>query len=588
MPTIFVQPIELDIEIKKGETIKEALGRAGVHIETPCAGNGICGDCRIWAKEPDKIPPTPHENISPDEEAKGLRLACMAIPTADTLIELDANYLYNKDDSRYGKQKQNHLKILSSAITSSKTVLSPTVASMKYSSNPKALAIDIGTTTLVVSLVSLITGKILASASSINPQAVFGHDVLSRIEYASTSKGLLEMSDLIRNKLNELVEQACKESNSQVDEIVDVAIGANTTMLQIAAAIDPAPLGHLPFKIDISGGTNYPASQFGLHVNPSAQVYLPPVMHAFVGSDISAGLLASPEFFQDNNSVLYLDMGTNGEICLNVKGQRLTTSTAAGPAFEGMGISSGMRATDGALERVYVKDGQLILQVIGEILNQNDTESRFSEGSLTTKNGVNSKNSIKGVCGSGIVDLVAAILTTGHLDRSGKLKFIEEDSCLVEESKSHLLEDKLLKSNKNEQFKVVKKNSQPAFCYGKNLYLTQKDIRQIQLAKGAIRTGVDLILRKGGITCKDLDKIYIAGGFGNFLNPGNMEIIGLLPQYSADKVVFCGNACIDGTIMLLTNASTRTFLENALHNMEHLQLADSPEFMECFVENLNF
>lgn len=565
MVNIFVEPVQVTVETNNGETLHSALERSKIHIETPCGGNGICGGCIIWAIEPDKIPPTPHDNISTEKESSGIRLACVAVPNVDTSIRLDANYSY---DNTLDRESKNHrienpdqLRILLSSIQNNSNSISANsnfntsnipfnILNLPDANNPKGLAIDIGTTTIVISLVCLATGKVLAYSAGLNPQIVHGHDILSRIHYASTADGLAEMSSLVRERINDLAEKACKEAGSRTDEIVDITIGANTTMLQIAASIDPEPLGHIPFKVDIRGATTFLAEQFGLNVNSSAQVYIPPLLHAFVGSDISAGLLCCPEFFDDHKSVLYLDIGTNGEICLNIKGRRFTTSAAAGPAFEGMGISSGMRATHGAVERVEVQGGHLVFHLIGDDLTANQTDR---------------ENYIKGVCGSGIVDFIAALLTTNYLDQSGKLKFIE-----------------------GENSQVVKINSLPAFCYGKNIYLTQKDIRQIQLAKGAIRTGVDLLLARGGITSETLDKIYIAGGFGNFLNPVSMERIGLLPKHSSDKVVFCGNASIGGSIRLLTDKSSRTFLEGALHDMEHLQLGDSPEFMSCFIKNLRF
>ncbi|MBF0229668.1 MAG: DUF4445 domain-containing protein [Desulfamplus sp.] len=589
MVNVFVEPIELTIDVKNGETIHDGLERAGIHIETPCGGNGICGSCRILAIEPYKISPTPNENITSQESSKGLRLACIAYPESDTTIRLETTYLYDKENSQ--KQDKGE-KILSVGISEKSNcnfnldnksncnsnldnklnwsfnlddkfnpnLNSPTKVNLYGIDNQKALglAVDIGTTTLVIAIVSLINMKTLASASSLNPQVVHGHDVLSRINYSSTPNGLVKMSKLIRDKLNELIEEVCESIGSKKDEIVDVVIGANTTMLQIAASIDPTPLGHLPFKADIAGATIFPINQFGLNVNKYASVYLPPVLHAFVGSDISAGLLRCPEFFDDDKSVLYLDMGTNGEICLNVKGRRFATSTAAGPAFEGMGISSGMRATNGAVERVEVRDNKIIFHVIGS--NPTDITQ------------------IKGLCGSGVIDLIAALLTTKDLDQSGKLQLL----TLPEHEEPHNL------SLENKMATIVKIESQLAFCYGENIYLTQKDIRQIQLAKGAVRTGIDLILQRGGVTCEMVDKVYIAGGFGNFLNPHNIEKIALLPKNCANKVFFCGNACIDGSIMLLTNVNARLFLESALHDIEHLQLADSPEFMNCFVKNLNF
>lgn len=562
MVNIFVAPLDISIELHDGETLHDGLERSGIHIETPCGGTGVCGGCKVWAKEPIKIPPTPHSAIGDKEEKKGLRLACTAVPLEDTTIELMDNYVYDKERRDQGQILAGSKEVENDDIKISPAVRiespshgpldkefhifldrtdAPTpLTHWQPSYTPKGIAIDIGTTTMVLALVDLTTGKILTSESCLNPQVIHGHDVLSRIQYASEPEGLMELSCLVQNKLNELIQATCKRADAKSEEIVDITVGANTTMLELAAAIDPTPLGHLPFKVDIRGGTNYPVRQFGLHTHPMAQVYIPPVMHAFVGSDISAGLLLSPEFFDDTQSILYLDMGTNGEICLNVKGQRLTTSTAAGPAFEGMGLSTGMRATRGAVEKVIVKNDRLLFQVVGE-------------------------EKIKGICGSGIVDLIAALLTTGYLDASGKLTPKDEtDSPVV-----HL-------------------DNLPAFRYGEETHLTQKDVRQIQLAKGAVRTGIDLILETAGITCDMLDRIYIAGGFGYHLNPINMERIGLLPDQSSDKVIFCGNASIDGSVRLLRESRNRFFLENALNKMEHVQLADSPRFMESFVTNLNF
>ena len=261
---------------------------------------------------------------------------------------------------------------------------------------PTGLAIDIGTTTMVISLVSLQTGVVLASASSLTPQVAHGHDVLTRINYAKTPETLDEMGSLVQDKLNDMVKDACSQAGLNPREIVDVAIGANTTMLQLAAKMDSTAIGRTPFSFDLQGGTAYSADKWGLEVNKATRAYLPPIMHAFVGTDITAGLLLWPDFFDANKSILYLDMGTNGELCLNVKGKRFTTSTAAGPAFEGMGLSTGMRATDGAMERVSYRDGWFKFHTIGD-------------------------GPAKGICGSGIIDFLAALLESGHLDPSGRL-----------------------------------------------------------------------------------------------------------------------------------------------------------------------
>ena len=556
MINIIVEPIGVTVEMNEGETLHDGLERAGICIETPCGGQGVCGACKVWVDTPAHVPSTPHEDISQEDDKKGLRLACQAIPEKDITIHLEDNFVYDKGTRNQGRILLQNSSIGQNGSASAiKLIKNQDKISLVHDRGtdeiildtwqpdytPKGLAIDIGTTTMVISLVSLNTSEILASGSSLNPQVVHGHDVLTRIQYAGTPEGLDEMASLVRNKLNDLLAHACEETHTHPDEIVDVTIGANTTMLQLAAKIDPTPLGQVPFTFDIKGGTTHPVEMFGLNVNKAARVYLPPVMHAFVGTDITAGLILCPDFFDDEKSILYIDMGTNGEMCLNVKGRRFTTSTAAGPAFEGMGLSTGMRATDGAVEKVKVtEDGVLEFQIIGG-------------------------GKVKGVCGSGIVDFIAALLETELLDPSGRLSDKDETNAAV-----MMLDD------------------QPAFEYGDGVHLTQKDIRQIQLAKGAVRTGIDLILQSCDITCDDLDSIYVAGGFGNYLKPANMERIGLLPENAADKVIFCGNASIDGSTILLTQGAQRLFLENALDKMEHLQLAESPEFMDCFVKSLGF
>jgi uncharacterized 2Fe-2S/4Fe-4S cluster protein (DUF4445 family) len=517
----YVEPLGIKIQMKKGETLHAGLERSGIHIETPCGGNGICGACRVWVNPASKTPSTPHENISPEDDTKGLRLACRTAPTEDIFIRLEDHFIYDSADGHQGK-------------------IFAHPPQTRDSFTPMGLAIDIGTTTLEICLVSLATGKILGTSASLNPQVIHGHDVLTRIQYAKTREGLGKMAFLIQNKLNSLVDELCSSSGIRPEEIVDGVIGANTTMLQLAAKMDSTSIGLVPFTFDIKGGASYPAGFFGLNLNKAAKIYIPPVLHAYIGSDISAGLLACPDFFDTDKALLFIDMGTNGEICLNVKGSYFATSTAAGPAFEGMGVSSGMRAADGAVERVAFKDNAF------EFLTINNAK-------------------IKGICGSGMVDLMAALLKSGHVDTSGR--FLK---------------------NEDEDPYIVKFKDRVSFEYAEGIYLTQKDIRQIQLAKGAVRTGIDLILEAGGINCQDLDKIYMAGGFGKYLNPGHMEDIGLVPENTAEKIQFCGNTSIAGSTVLLIDKNQRGFLEKALKKITYLQLAELKTFVNCFLKNLNF
>ena len=312
MITIFVEPIGVTVEMSHGETLHDGLERAGIAIETPCGGQGVCGACKVWVDPPEHVPSTPHEDISDTDDNKGLRLACQAIPEKNLTIRLEDNFVYDKAEHNQGRiLLQNSLTKRNGTLPAIQLIKSSETVSLVHDRatdkipldtwlpnyTPKGLAIDIGTTTMVISLVSLVSGEILASGSCLNPQVVHGHDVLTRIQYAETPEGLDEMGSLVQNKLNALLSEACQTTQTHPDEIVDVTIGANTTMLQLAAKIDPTPLGRVPFTFDIKGGTTYPASLFDLKVNKAARVYLPPVMHAFVGTDITAGLILCPDFF---------------------------------------------------------------------------------------------------------------------------------------------------------------------------------------------------------------------------------------------------------------------------------------------------
>lgn len=555
MVNIWVEPLRKSIRIDQGGTLAEGLEQSGILIERPCGGLGDCGACRIWVETPGAVPPTPSDTISMEEKEAGLRLACRAIPKKNCTVRLEENYVHENRPLDRGRILLKTIRtrrigarpavrvihegdrfVLSCDGEAAPVVLTRWQAAYR----PKGLAIDIGTTTMVLSLVCLETGEELATVSSLNPQVLFGHDVMTRIQHARTGTGLNDLAASVREKLNHLIQEACDQTGSRQEEIVDVCIGANTTMLQLAARMDPTPLGRAPFRHDIQGGCSYPAGQFGLGVNAVGRVYIPPVIHAFVGADISAGLTCCPEFFERDRSVLFIDLGTNGEIALNTGGRWLTTSMAAGPAFEGMGLTTGMRAKDGAVERVDYADGRFVCHTIGG-------------------------KTARGICGSGIVDLLSVLLESGSLDPSGRLRQLEDAG-----------------------FQIVTVEGQLAFEYAQGLYLTQKDIRQIQLVKGAVRAGIDLILYAGGIRADRLDRIFVAGGFGNYLNPSSMAGIGLIPEGTAAKLEFCGNTSLAGSLMLLTDRDLRAFLQTEAAKMTYIHLATSPKFMSCFMENLNF
>ncbi|MCF8040253.1 MAG: ASKHA domain-containing protein [Desulfohalobiaceae bacterium] len=562
MPKLSVEPLDVEIEFEKGETIRDVLQREGIDIESPCNGEGTCGKCRVWVKSVQDLPETEHESITPEQAAKGLRLACLSIPEHDLRIELPADFSLDAKRFRQAQQILEGERLSWSRVLPAAAVhwdkgmywfsyqgLDKITAIKQWKEGfvPKGLSVDLGTTSLVVSLLSLKSGEELATTSSLNPQIKFGHDIMTRIHHGSSDEGLKDLSESVRHGLNSLIEQACLDSNSDPLEILDVVVGGNTTMLQLAAGLDPAPLGKLPFTVGIQGATSYPVSRFGLQTNPLARVYVPPITHAFVGTDISAGLLMSQGFFDDQLALLFMDIGTNGEMGLNLRGKRLMTSTAAGPAFEGAGLSSGMRASTGAIETVTTDGRDICLETIG-------------------------RAPIKGICGSGLMDLIAVLLGLGVIDHSGRMLHPDKKGQVPEPIRERIefLED------------------QPAFRLEEGVYLTQRDVRQVQLAKAAVRAAMEEILHEAGSDSTDLDRIVIAGGFGFSLNPGSLEAIGLLPEGTREKVHFAGNTSRSGCAWLLIDTSYRLYLEEKMKEVEHVSIAERKDFMEVFVQRMHF
>ncbi|HMA84525.1 MAG TPA: ASKHA domain-containing protein [Desulfosalsimonadaceae bacterium] len=559
---ITINPIQETVEARPGETLRDILLRNGINIEGPCNGQGTCGQCGVWVESPADVPYTAHKNISAEQAKAGLRLACQVSPRTDMTIRLPEDFSRDAQRIKETQQILEGERISWGRVASAVKIfenkgqwflrydgLAEDIKIPGWRGNmaPKGLAVDLGTTSMVVSLISLGTGEELSTASMLNPQIRYGHDVISRITHGSTPQGLEALFQAVSQGLNRLIREACQDSGTNPKEILDVVIGGNTTMLQLAAAINPAPLGKIPFRVDIKGGTSYPAERFGLAVNPVARTYIPPIIHAFIGTDVTAGLLMSGEFFKADTRVLYLDVGTNGEIAINNQGQRFAASTAAGPAFEGSSLSSGMRAGLGALSGASTDGYQLELTTIGHV-------------------------PVKGVCGSGIVDLVACLLDLGVVDRTGRMKTNKEELQVGPEVLDRL----------------ERIDGQPVIRLGRSTVFTQQDVRAIQLCKGAIRATVNILLEKAGLQATELERIIIAGGFGFHLNARNLERIGLIPHGTSNKVEFAGNASRSGCVWLLNDIVYRRFLESHVADIGHVSIAGYPGFMDLFVECMEF
>jgi uncharacterized 2Fe-2S/4Fe-4S cluster protein (DUF4445 family) len=525
---------------------------AGIEIAAPCNGRGHCGKCRVRIFDAALPVNQTQDHLSPEEITAGIRLACQ-VEAGDGMVvnlpedhSLDARILEGERIDGYPVAPAARVEVIE-ARHHLRYEDEPAVVLSGWQEGyvPKGIAVDLGTTTLVVTLMDLQKGGELATASAANPQSRFGYDVISRIQHGSTSGGLTELTDSIAGGLNGLVADVCRTSGTHPHEIVDTVIGGNTTMLQLAAGIDPTPLGRVPFTVGIDSGRTYSAKTFRLEINPQARVYIPPVAHAFVGADISAGLL-SVDFFQETAPVLFMDLGTNGEIGLIANGQKLVTSTAAGPAFEGMGISQGMRAAPGAIETVWANGNYLGVRAI------DDTPAR-------------------GICGSGIMDVMACLIRFGAVDAGGRF----EQAFMDNRAPGPL----------SDRYAVVRGTD--AVRLSDRVYFTQKDIRQFQLAKSAVRTGAEMLLATAGIAAAKLDRIIVAGGFGHHLREESLRTIGILPGGFTGKIDFAGNSCRTGCALLLADATSRRRLEAYMQAVSHLAIAEEAAFQARFIQNLS-
>jgi uncharacterized 2Fe-2S/4Fe-4S cluster protein (DUF4445 family) len=409
------------------------------------------------------------------------------------------------------------------------------------------VALDIGTTTVVGKLFDLRTGRVLAVAARLNAQRVFGEDVISRIQHATRSQqDLLALQERVIAVINEIVVELCN-GRAQPDDILEVVCAGNTVMTHLAAAVSPQWLAQYPYVPAFRASLCCQARELGIAIHELGKVYFLPGIGRFVGGDtvaviLAAGLDTSPTV------KLAVDVGTNGEIVLGSRQRLLACSTAAGPAFEGAHIRHGMRAATGAIDRVDLVDGDIRCHVLGE------TEPQ-------------------GVCGSGLIDAVAVLLRTGLVDASGRL--MEGAQCPAGVPKAL-----------RERLGMV--GGERAFLLAGQVVITQRDIREVQLAKGAIAAGARILMRLLGVGAGDLDQVLLAGAFGNFLRRDNAIRIGLLPPVQGERVSFIGNAACAGAEMALLSTVHRQRAEAIARQVEYVEISAIPDFQDLFAEEMMF
>ncbi len=383
------------------------------------------------------------------------------------------------------------------------------------------IAFDLGTTTLVAQLISLESGEVTAVETAVNPQTRYGGDVISRIEYAVLQGGAAELTRLIREKFSTMIKRLLRKTGGEPPE--KILIVGNTVMHHLFCGRDLTPMASYPFETSYGGECRFTAKDLGLPADHTQIIFLP-ILASFVGSDILAGIVATG-LDKSEEPVILVDLGTNGEIVVGNKDRILCASTAAGPAFEGTNIHMGMRATTCAISSVTSGGDGIGIHVIGN-------------------------EKARGICGSGLIDAVAVFLETGKVDAGGRITGDKERLSLTPE-----------------------------------VFLTQKDIRELQLAKSAIASGLQILMEKMGYVPQDMRNIYVSGAFGTFINLKNTSRIGLL-NFPEEKIVKMGNTALLGTKMLLFEDGER--VQRILEKTTHLSLESNPYFQDIFAENMMF
>jgi len=524
--TITFKPDDKQISIHSGATLIEAAGQADIILNTVCGGKGTCKKCLV--------------KLEPDGQEV---LACQHHIQSDLTVTIPSS-------SRFFEQK-----ILEHGIDT-KIDLAATIHE-KYQAKAApdkifGIAVDIGTTTIVAKLINMADGQCLATEAALNPQSRYGDDVISRIAYAQTDEKLAELHKAVIDCVNNLTTKLCKKTSVDANHIYEMCVVGNTTMNHIFLKLPVTQLGQAPYKAFSLDAHDLPASELALQINPVGNIHTVENIAGFVGSDTTAVALAV-DIDSAEETTLVVDIGTNGELILGTKDKLYAASCAAGPALEGARITCGSRAAQGAIEAVVVNEDDIDLDVIGNY-------------------------PACSICGSGLIDAVAILLGLGVINQTGRF---------VEPAK---LKGKIPPAIFS---RIREEQGEPAFILAENadvdtVFLTQKDIRQMQLAKAAIRAGIRLLQKRIGLEDCGIEHILLAGAFGNYIRKESALRIGLLPAVPAEKIHFVGNAAASGARMILLSRHCREMARELAHKIEYIEIAHEPEFQDVYVDSMLF
>jgi uncharacterized 2Fe-2S/4Fe-4S cluster protein (DUF4445 family) len=602
MRQVTVYPGGMIIHVEEGTAIRDLLIREGLLVDFPCGGRGLCNQCKVTIDPPTESGKGGKKPLSKTEIEKGVRLACQAVVEGDCSIlipeEKEVEVVWRDPAKAEGTQLlygdpivvRRHLRLAEPQLEDQRadwdrlhealdrgTTTMPEVTPEAAEGFSRVLrennwavdafledshlicittpsdepvfgfAVDLGTTTVDVALHNLETGRRIGRKTMLNRQSAFGADVITRTQAFHEDPRAVRKAAL--DTIVDCAELLLKETGVERRRVVRSTVVGNSIMIHILHGMDPRQLTLAPYIPLVAGMVRRRPEEFGWSFQSCGYVETLPLISAFVGAD-TMGVILALDLEHEEETSLSIDIGTNGEIVLAKAGELITTSTAAGPAFEGAQISCGMRALDGAITGVSIEEnGRIDLNVVGA-------------------------GGAKGICGSGLISVVAELLEAGLLESSGKLA----DPAEVENLE---LRKRFFKLDKIMAFRLTANG-------GEDVYISQKDIRELQLAKGAIRTGIDMLLAETGVEVQALKKIRLAGNFGSGVDIGKTIRIGLIPELDIQKVDVVGNAALRGASLALVSREYRQKAVSIYRGCRFLELAAKPEFQMRFASSMFF
>ncbi|MDH7484793.1 MAG: ASKHA domain-containing protein [Anaerolineae bacterium] len=616
MYVVHFEPAGVDVQAPAGTLIEEAARQAGIELNMPCGGQGRCGRCAVIVDE-GKVRRRSTLRLSPEDVAAGFALACQTVIEGDVMITVPPQerierrlttekqavrvvfpYPYDPQTQQpiqrffvsleppslddqvddWGRlQRELRRRYGLSALTAHLPVLQELGRTLRQAEwqvtavveldtwdrpqGPPRLidllpgdqtavswgaAVDIGTTTVTAYLVNLLTGEVVARGADYNAQIGRGEDIISRIVYASKGQGLVELQRLVRETINTVLARACRRGKVDPRQVHKVTVAGNTTMLHLLQAVPPEPIRLTPYIPTVNHWPSVRAEELGLAVHPQATVDCLPGVASYVGADITAGVI-STGVCDTRALTLFLDIGTNGEMVLGDCDWLVSCACSAGPAFEGAGVDCGMRATEGAIEEVWIS-GQTYEPTYRVIGNERP----------------------RGICGSGLISLLAEMFITGVVDKGGNLNF-------------HLPTPRVREGRHGGEY-VVAWGSETE--HGRDIVITKVDIDNLLRAKAAVYAGFSVLARSVGLELSDAEQVLIGGAFGQYINVEKAIQIGLLPDVPWEKFQFLGNTSVRGATMALLSRDMRRRVAEVAERMTYLELSADNTFYEEFTSAL--